>query len=73
MTTFQEWRDQFHTTHNTGIPDGHLEAEQARARRVIDQNSLGCGSEDYVMDDEPWRLEGDGDVTMWPKVVLPLT
>ena len=35
MKTFQEWRTQHHTLGNTGIPDGHLEAQQVGARRML--------------------------------------
>lgn len=32
--TFPEWMRQSHTAHNTGIPEGFLEVEQAMARRM---------------------------------------
>ena len=94
MTTFQEWRNQFHTTHNTGIPEGHLEAQQMGARRMLrneldnerrlirwmqrhvtpsEQSCADRGSEDCALDHVPWEPEGDGDYTVWPRDVLPLT
>ena len=66
MTTFQEWRNQLHTTHNTGIPDGHLEAQQAKARRLIAQIARDRGPKDCALDHVPWEPEGNGDYTAWP-------
>ena len=64
MLSFEDWRDQFHIMDNTGIPDGHLEAEQVRARRVLRENVAGFGSLDEqlmeycsMMDGAPWESE----------------